>query len=323
MNRRKGFTLIELLVVIAIIAILIGLLLPAVQKVREAAARTQCRNNLHQIALAAHNYQSANGTLPVGFYGTPYPNQDTASPAAGYNSQGVGVFVPLLPYIEQDNLFKLLMAGVPSNYLDPYFAGQPFWNYGSFWNNRGARIKSLVCPSDPILNQGNGVWYDTTTTAGGGGTFYIISFVTNDGSFGKTNYVGICGYIGGTGDNYRGIFRNRDPIPIEKVADGSSNTLMFGEQRTTSSPWATYDYPQWMSAGTFPTAWGMTPPVQPDVEWYRLKSYHTNIVQFAMGDGSVRGIVYVGGSGTGWINYVYSSGANDGQVVDQTALGGS
>ena len=80
---RRGFTLIELLVVIAIIAILIGLLLPAVQKVREAAVKTQCTNNLKQLALAAHNYESAQGRLPLG------------------NS---AVFVQLLPYIEQDNL---------------------------------------------------------------------------------------------------------------------------------------------------------------------------------------------------------------------------
>src|SRR5438067_10763680 len=91
-KNRKGFTLIELLVVIAIIAILIGLLLPAVQKVREAAARAQCSNNVKQLSLACHNYESANGTLP------PY----SVATAAQYGS----AHYLLLPFIEQDNLFR-------------------------------------------------------------------------------------------------------------------------------------------------------------------------------------------------------------------------
>src|SRR5713101_5089664 len=88
-THRHGFTLIELLVVIAIIGILIALLLPAVQKIREAAARMQCTNNLKQIALAAHNYQDANQSLP------------------GYDTQFVSPLVRLLPYLEQDNQYKL------------------------------------------------------------------------------------------------------------------------------------------------------------------------------------------------------------------------
>src|SRR6516162_11863463 len=86
---KRGFTLIELLVVIAIIAVLIGLLLPAVQKIREAANRMSCTNNLHQIALAAHNYESTNGRFP-----------------SGTDRAHVGALVYLLPYMEQDNLYR-------------------------------------------------------------------------------------------------------------------------------------------------------------------------------------------------------------------------
>src|SRR5688500_13010384 len=108
LSHRLGFTLIELLVVIAIIAVLIGLLLAAVQKVREAAARATCQNNFKQLSLAMHNYHDANSKLPIGAQGLPCP---------GVTGPTVRTpFMPfLLPYFEQDNVFKLYNFNLPFN----------------------------------------------------------------------------------------------------------------------------------------------------------------------------------------------------------------
>jgi prepilin-type N-terminal cleavage/methylation domain-containing protein len=141
LRRLKGFTLVELLVVIAIIAILIGLLLPAVQKVREAAARTQCQNNLKQIILAAHNYHSAFGQLPPGQLVSP--NSVNAASAAGFGGPLViplpppsskttagpytSVLAYLLPYIEQDNIYKQIPQG-PGGFFS-WNTTAPAWAY--------------------------------------------------------------------------------------------------------------------------------------------------------------------------------------------------
>jgi len=123
-----GFTLIELLVVIAIIAILIGLLLPAVQKVREAAARIQCTNNLKQMILATHSFNDANGRLPR------LITYDGGSSGAGWDTW----FGQILPYIEQGNIYNRAV------------------NTGAVWNNGNATavIKTFLCPSDPTLTNG-------------------------------------------------------------------------------------------------------------------------------------------------------------------------
>jgi prepilin-type N-terminal cleavage/methylation domain-containing protein len=323
---RPGFTLIELLVVIAIIAVLIGLLLPAVQKIREAANRMSCQNNLKQLGLAAHNYESANGYLPPGFLGsfstaTPF-GQDSDFTAA-YDGQGVGVLVHLLPYVEQDNLFKLLTADTPADYLDPAKKYPGFWNYNSWWDNRGARIRTFLCASDQAQAQPWDAFFATYRIDPTTFSVSIISF--GDSTFGRTNFLGIAGYSGLSDDRYRGAFRNRSKEALATMSDGTSNTFLFGEYASKGPPAAGWQNvsAQWMGAGMFPTAWGLKQPTNggPDPYWYRLSSKHPGVVQFGMADGSVRNVKYsVGTSGTAWANFIYASGANDGQVMDPNQL---
>jgi prepilin-type N-terminal cleavage/methylation domain-containing protein/prepilin-type processing-associated H-X9-DG protein len=201
---RHGFTLIELLVVIAIIAILIGLLLPAVQKVREAANRIKCANNLKQQALAAHNYESAQGEFPTG----ARPSVDVA----GVPTLGTNVWVELLPYFEQDNLRRK-------------------WDFVDNRNNvAGGRnatqaqvIKILICPSDRLPDP---VWELTQ--------FYPVLPVPTwaFGFYGMTSYGGNAGTRSVPTEQLSrdGVFFVGSNVRLTDITDGSSNTLLFGER---------------------------------------------------------------------------------------------
>jgi len=211
-SRRKGFTLVELLVVIAIIAVLIGLLLPAVQKVRGAAARIKCTNNLKQLALAFHNYESENGTLPEGSTGVVPPG---GSDITGYLS----TIVQVMPYFEQ---------AIGYGQFD--FNENPFTTAtgtGTTQNDTASKqqIKTLLCPSDP--QQGGN---------------------DSDEPFGWCSYHVNCGTWAGVENRWDGPFGQNflpsqgpqittqsaniaalPPVTLVEITDGTSNTAMLSE----------------------------------------------------------------------------------------------
>jgi prepilin-type N-terminal cleavage/methylation domain-containing protein/prepilin-type processing-associated H-X9-DG protein len=162
-RRGRGFTLIELLVVIAIIAILVGLLLPAVQKVREAAARMSCSNNIKQMSLATINCADTNQGLLPPSYGW-YP---VANPNCGYG----GEFMLLLPYIEQNNLYQQTLGPIPSWIMA---IGPPYTNIGTAYNEWSpvlegnttlAYVKTYICPSDPTFSPPIQPWGNNSSYA--------------------------------------------------------------------------------------------------------------------------------------------------------------
>jgi prepilin-type N-terminal cleavage/methylation domain-containing protein/prepilin-type processing-associated H-X9-DG protein len=206
MTRRRGFTLIELLVVIAIIAILIGLLLPAVQKVRDAAARIKCTNNLKQLGLALHNYHDANRCFPPGYVDR---NTDPSSTPDNDRGPGWGWATFLLPYVEQDNVAK-----------------QIDFNQGVGLGSNAAVCQLALavhqCPADPYP-QNFTVWPTNVVVAHG-------------------NYVGNSGWeecfsnAGGLSQAGNGPFYRNSRTTFASVTDGTSNTIFVGERSGNHSP---------------------------------------------------------------------------------------
>jgi prepilin-type N-terminal cleavage/methylation domain-containing protein/prepilin-type processing-associated H-X9-DG protein len=198
---RQAFTLIEVLVVIAIIAVISGLLLPAVQKVREAADRTRCTNHLKQLALAAHQHHQSRSKFPTGVH--------TVETTGGRYANGTSWEVELFPYVEQENLKNR-------------------WDYSDFRNNVAGGtsattaqvLEVLLCPSDPLPNP---VYLSMEE---------FPQYAYAEGYYGLSSYGGNAGRRS-FGPNYAtrdGIFFQDSRIRLADVTDGASTTFLFGER---------------------------------------------------------------------------------------------
>jgi prepilin-type N-terminal cleavage/methylation domain-containing protein/prepilin-type processing-associated H-X9-DG protein len=282
---RPGFTLIELLVVIAIIAILIGLLLPAVQKVREAAARSKCSNNLKQLALACHNYNDVYNQLPPG--GVYW------AATATNNDYGTNWAIETLPFIEQDNLYRMY----DQTLINTHANNQPVVQ---------TKVPTHMCPSDiqagqlqkPESGNGSGLNYRTSS-------YRAVSGMTN--KTGGNDFFDIAQGPPSIASNFRGAMHVTNVAGYQQerlvgILDGTSNTLLIGEYTTRThvrrtSFWA-YSYTSYAESCVTSVGAGSSNYLIPDYDkclsvgvdnnckraW---GSFHTNGFNWAFGDGSV------------------------------------
>jgi prepilin-type N-terminal cleavage/methylation domain-containing protein/prepilin-type processing-associated H-X9-DG protein len=262
-----GFTLIELLVVIAIIAVLIGLLLPAVQKVREAAARTQCQNNLKQLGLALHNYNDVYGKVPPGGAGPNPPSDNFIVLPAGTPNNHAWSY-RLLPFIEQDNLFRNDLPNAPGYF---YYHPEIATNYPAHYLAVTTPLKIYRCPSSGHSDHGQ--MYAPFQGGPDPKNWTFDDFATME-------YVGIAGSDRRVDNNSMPIlgmmYRNSD-IKLLDATDGTSNTMVIGEYSGTT---AQQHFNAYQSTSDNTTTWDLGYDLPPHCWSWKMIAYPPNSPYF-------------------------------------------
>ncbi len=322
LQKRMGLTRIEAAVMVAITCLVVCLILAGVVKVREVSALAKCQNNLRQIAEAAHSYGSAQGALPPGWLG-PYPTNETSATFAT-EMQAVGSLCFLLPHLKQKELFEQLVASAPAKDFFSVKTAYPAWynlgpgsNGESMLSLAATEISTFLCPSDNAPQRINGciLWQWGPISEGENSVPQNFNIYTSSQNayLGRTNYTG----IGGLDQNFYkmdqhkdgsaqwllavfdGLMTNRSGYTLEQItsADGTANTLLFGEVLGDSDGSATNQIGysvSWM-CGSYPIYSGIPTgdlpyPAGSARCYWSMGSRHREIVQFAMADGAVRQI---------------------------------